>query len=275
MDRGIVWPSICAALFVAAAALFLIDGARRRRLDALLLSAAPPSSPQTSTPKQLGLFTHWTPRRRGDSAPAPGSAAALALAAPERRWTYDRDYMIAFVAALEHGSSLPTQPGLRYYAGPILRLDIWFAAFFAAFIACTGFVAAGRLGQCPFLARAAVLAACLGLVYGVADIAEDVKLRSILLHAEQVAGAPKPPAGPKSKAEAAARLEVADAAEVDAANALTRLKLIMLAASGIGLAGFALLWLADRLVGAVSGGHGGGATAARPQPVRRRGAPPV
>src|SRR5713101_7016008 len=112
MDRAMVWPLISAALFVIATTLFLIAGAKRRRLDALLKSAAFSPASQTSAPQQMGFFAPWQP------------SSTAALAPPERRWTYDQDYMIAFVAALEHGSGDLGMPGLRYYAGPILRIDI-------------------------------------------------------------------------------------------------------------------------------------------------------
>lgn len=165
-------------------------------------------------------------------------------------------------------------PALRYYAGPILRLDFGFAIFLAVFVACTGMLAADYLGTSPWVARAATLSAGLGVVCGAADVAEDLKLRSILEHAERVLGARQlSVSAPRSTSDDhAAVLEAADAAQVDAANALTRIKLVMLEASIIG--GLAL-FVADHLVGAVSGGPGSGASTPRPQPGQGSGAVPT
>jgi hypothetical protein len=264
MERTPIWILLCATLFVITAALFLIAGAKRRGLNVLLKSAAASPNSLVSARPQLGFFTPWR----------PGSPAALAP--PERRWTYDQDYMIAFVNALERGRGDLGMPGLRYYARPILRMDTWFAVFFAAFIVCTGLLATDHLGEWPWIARAAVLGACLGAVYGVADVAEDVKLRSILMHAERVTGARKLQDAPSSRTEHddSSEPETADAAQVDAANALTRIKLVMLSASVIGGLAFGILFVADLLVAAASGSPSSGASTPTPQTFQGGGPAP-
>ena len=133
---------------------------------------------------------------------------------------------------------------------------------------CLFLIGMGEAGAWPCVARAAMLGACLGVVYGVADVAEDMKLRSILIHAEQITGSPEPSGRHVSEPRdyRSSLMQPADAAQVDAANALTRIKLVMLCASGIGLVAFGVLFLADRLLGAISGGPRSGGSAANQQP---------
>src|SRR5438874_13407072 len=103
-----LWPILCGVLFVAAAILFLIAGASRRKLDAALKGAAAPDSANPDRMRQPGLFDRWTPN--------------MALAVPERRWSYDQDYMIAFIQAIRPqristgAGAGPGIPALRYYA---------------------------------------------------------------------------------------------------------------------------------------------------------------
>lgn len=264
MPRPVIGILPSALLFVVAAALFLVTGVKRRRLDAQLKAAAMNANPSKPVPKQLGLFTAWDPK----------SLVPVALAPPERRWSYDQDYMIAFMGALQRSAADLGMTGLRYYAGPILGVDAWFAVFLAAFIACTGFMVADAFLEWRWLARGALVGGCLGVVYGAADVAEDRKLRAILMHAERVTSARQLRGAPASLSleEKAAELETADAAQVDAANALTRIKLVMLAASVIGVIAFGILFVADRLVGALSGGPDSGPSTPAPQQIQSSGA---
>jgi hypothetical protein len=200
-------------VFLFTVILFEITSARRRRLDRALLGS--------KGGKQLGLFTAW---------PSP---SPLALAEPERRWTYDQDYMVAFIDTLYRDDP----EWLAYYAGPILRPDILFAIAFAACIVATALLGAQLY---PWTARPALFAAAMGVVYGSADIAEDLKLQRILRRASQVLS--------RGRREDVA---LADAAEVDATNALTRLKIASIVLSGIGLCIFVFLRALDSAIAGI------------------------
>ena len=264
---------LCAISFVAAVALFLRTNGMRRGLDDVL----------------------------GAAAAKEGGASALVV--PERCWTYERDYMRAFIDAIAE-KSVPGKPGeswLSVYAGPILGWDMAFAAAFACFVVLAWLAAAVALpadrlwGWAP---RVCLFLAAMGAAYGVADIAEDVKLRRIFRTAREIraktetAPAPPPPgvgenfdpetaalAEAPGSAEAAgfkahepepeevyddepprepgtARVEPPaapgieseplDDAEVDAANALTRIKLVTIWGSLLGALVFGLLSYAGK-----------------------------
>ena len=117
---------------------------------------------------------------------------------------------------------------LEYYEQKILKPDIAFSVVFALFIVTAGLTAA-LLTVTACVAFAGILVASLGLIYGIADIGEDVKLLGIFKHARATIAHPPQATDP---ADTAARF--ADAAEVDAANALTRVKISAVAASVIG-----------------------------------------
>jgi hypothetical protein len=210
------------ALFVAAAVLFLLSAHMRRKVDGCLGRAG---NVDRNTPA-LGLFTPW---HSGSRAP---------LAVPDRRWTYDQDYMVAFIAALgnqEVAAKGGAQGALAYYAREVLALDMWFVVALGGCVACAAmwtatWAAAWRLW--PLW----LVCAALGLLYAAADVAEGWLLRRILEHAQPTAGA---------RVEATAGS--ADAAQVDAACALTRLKLIALTASVIGVLAFVVLLALDSI----------------------------
>lgn len=227
MEDPRLWPTVlCMVLFAVTAALFVATGRQRRRLDAFL---------GTGRTQQLGMFTEWS------------SSAMTALAVPERRWNYGQDYMIAFITAIAVPMPVPgnghrgaSGDWLGFYAGAILNRDIGFAAAFAAFIVAAAFAAATWMGGYAWPMRTAIIVACMGIVYGAADIAEDLMLKRILDAAQRTLVARR-----AGKAVG----EPADAAEVDAANVLTRLKLLSLLLSGVGLIAFGVLVLADALAG--------------------------
>lgn len=242
MDRSpIILEVLCGLLFCASLLLFLITAAWRRRIDATLKAAAVAKGIAPDTP-QLPLFGEWQPDSR------------VILAQPERRWTYDQDYMIAFIEALDgpiagrHEASR-----LGFYSNKVLRLDIAFAALFALFIVCAAVLLARWCEAWPWVARIWIWSGCMGVLYGVADVAEDVKLRGILHHAKRMA------------AMQVADTMSADAAQIDASNTLTRVKLMTNLLSGTGAAAFGLFLIADKIVSklsAPSSGHpNSGATA--------------
>jgi uncharacterized BrkB/YihY/UPF0761 family membrane protein len=74
------------------------------------------------------------------------------------------------------------------------------------------------VSQYPYLSRFAILAACMGILYGIADVAEDIKLASILKAPDSI-----------------------DAGETAAANFLTRAKFVTITLSGVGIAVFLAL----------------------------------
>ncbi|MBV8336692.1 MAG: hypothetical protein JO358_14890 [Alphaproteobacteria bacterium] len=94
------------------------------------------------------------------------------------------------------------------------------------------------------------IVACLGAVYGAADVAEDVKLRSILRRARTVTRLNDTDS---SASPVSGDADVVDAGEIDAANALTRIKMVTVVASIVGFFAFCLLSVASHIVGRTSG----------------------
>jgi hypothetical protein len=209
--------------------LFVITSTRRRQLDRALIRSVVPKRVPVVRIRQLGLFTAWPSKDR------------LALAQPERRWTYDQGYMVAFIEAMYRGQSSEgeSRDWIRFYAGPVLHPDIMFAIAFAACIVATALLVA-QLWPLPWLTRAAFLSAAMGVVYGSADIAEDLKLQRILRQARRILSA-------EERHDSNEAVALADAAEVDAANALTRLKVTCIVLSVIGICIFLVLRLFDSL----------------------------
>lgn len=143
---------------------------------------------------------------------------------PERSWSYDAHDLAEFSDA--SGSVKVGQtPALEFYVRSILRgSDIFFAVALAA---VTAFVCY-RVAIFPMSWRSinwiALLAAAMGILYGVADIAEDLKLASILRAPHKSDGLP-----------------TVDRAEAAAANMLTRIKMLTLSLSIVGVGIFLIL----------------------------------
>jgi hypothetical protein len=236
--------TLCGLLFALSLLLFVITGARRRKLDAALRRAAVSRHVAADAP-QLGMFGEWVLNSQ------------TVLVEPERRWSYDQDYMVAFIeqARSQHITGSPHgATALNYYANSILRLDFAFAVCFALFIVSAALLIAdcGSL----WLARICIWSGCMGVLYGVADVGEDIKLRGIFDHAGRIAAV-------KLTGTALQRdTALADAAQVDAANTLTRVKIVMIWLSGTGIVAFCLLLVADKLVSLLpgSGSPSSGAT---------------
>ena len=119
-------------------------------------------------------------------------------------------------------------PALHYYVRAILRgLDLWFAVGLGAFVILADVAIADALNTAyPLWARAAWIGACMGLVYLAADVAEDLKLASIL---------------DRAAAGGDDAVAAVDAGEAAAANMLTRVKLVSITLSGVGIAVFLVL----------------------------------
>jgi hypothetical protein len=137
---------------------------------------------------------------------------------PEQCWSYDGHDLEAFVTAARI-VRIGRQSALDFYVRNILqRSDICFAialAVVAAFVCYE--IAVAPLLWGPFK-WAAVPLGTMAILYGIADVAEDMKLASILKHPQNI-----------------------DRADAAATNMLTRLKMTALTLSGIGVAIFLVI----------------------------------
>jgi hypothetical protein len=197
--------------FLATAVTFFITAAARDKLDQILSGG--------SSARALRMFD----LSHGDAAGKLGRKVAVA---PERLWTYDENYLEHFRGAA--GNALPT------YTNFVLRWDILFAFFLASFIVLF-WLAVGSLS--PGLSRLAIFCECMGILYGFADIAEDLKLISIL-----------------DDPYLADHPDAIDPANAAAANTLTRIKIVSLSLSLVGLLVFAVVAGGDWLIGRLAHG---------------------
>lgn len=181
--------------------------------------------------KPLGLFD----LSKGDSAAA---LEKRRLVAPERLWTYDEAYLERFAQATLHARMRRGSSALHYYVHAILRgLDLYFAVGLGMFVVLVDLAIADFLIEShPLWARAAWIGACMGLVYAVADIAEDLKLASILGRAAT--------AGEDA-------VTAIDAGEAASANMLTRVKLVSITLSAVGMAVFLILSIVAAAVASI------------------------
>jgi hypothetical protein len=172
-----------------------------------------------------------------------------ALRFPEQNWNYDVEDFRALVSAAPAGV-------LRYYVRNVLRVaDIGFAIGLAAATVtiCRAIAASECLwpGTCtywPWLTWLAEFCCTMGALYGIADIAEDLKLASILGHAGGIdAAKPMQDAAVNQQNDLEpAVLKLArgiDPAEATAVNMLTRIKMATL---GLSLVGAAIFFLGVR-----------------------------
>ena len=214
---------VCAGLLALTAVAFLLAAKRRALIDAALKTS--PSS------KQLGMFdlsgkNAFDLMERRDPA------------IPEELWTYDNFYLQKFAEAAEKA---PVSGGtaLDLYFGPTLRWDIVFAISLALFVALSEFAVATLLlhHRHEFIGCAVLFFACMGLVYGAADVAEDLKLAYILKdwRREEVAAKTGSRASPHDDSGDSKHEEVhIDGGEAAAANALTRIKIVAICLSVLG-----------------------------------------
>jgi len=147
------------------------------------------------------------------------------LTVPEAQFSYDETYLDKVIKVL---SPKPPDGGkslLERYARPTLIWnDIIFAVTLALFIALIAIGIAPYLGWKPWSGYLMLFFAAMGLIYGIADLAEDWKLKTIL-----DSGAP------------------VDADDATVANWLTRAKLVTVGLSVIGALIFGLLQLVAKL----------------------------
>jgi hypothetical protein len=158
---------------------------------------------------------------------------------PERMAVYGAHELEAFVN-VARSVTVNRQPALAFYAEKVLcGCDIAYAVALAAVTAYAWFrlaVACSPSAADSWIASALVWLApffgAMAIAYGVADIAEDLKLASILW--------------PKATASNPDRYpDVIDRADAAAANMLTRIKMMSLGLSLIGYGLFCLLRLAQ------------------------------
>ncbi len=209
--KGVLFWLVTAAAALATVIIFAINTRSRDAVDAALREAA-------NGHAAIGIFELC----------GPGASNAIhdkALVAPERLWCYDEAYLDTFVeVAAKSTTSFGDRALLRYVRPALVWNDVAFA------IALSLFSVLALLGIAPFLSRQPwssylmLIFASMGVCYGVADVAEDWKLLTILDN-----GAPVDPTGAAS------------------ANALTRVKLVTISISIIGGATFLLLSLVAKL----------------------------
>jgi hypothetical protein len=137
---------------------------------------------------------------------------------PERRWTYDAQDLDEFVR--KAGGDDP--PLLEFYRCILRGSDLAFAIAVAAMTAYIWGQIAIAPVECVWLNWAALPLGAMGVLYGIADVAEDLKLSAILEHPDAI-----------------------DQAETAATNILTRVKLVTICLSLIGAVIFLLYSLAE------------------------------
>jgi hypothetical protein len=211
------------ALIVLAALAFFKAANGRREIDEAL--AGPHGK------KRLGMFT----LSRSDAVKLQQDRS---LIIPERLWTYDNYYLDRFAAELEAANKL------QLYFGPTMSWDIVFAISLSLAVVLFEFdLATFIFIPIDWRSELALFCASMGLVYGAADVAEDIKLTSILKERQ---AAIRTPHGSSSK-EGRHRKTLVDGGEAAAANALTRIKFVSITLSLGGLAAFGIFSLIDRL----------------------------
>ena len=109
-----------------------------------------------------------------------------AMRIPERSWSYDAHDLQTFANVAQH-VRIGRQSALDFYVHDILkRSDICFAIALAAvtaFVCCEIAVAPLR---CVLFNWAALPLGAMAILYGIADVAEDLKLASILKHPQSI-----------------------------------------------------------------------------------------
>jgi hypothetical protein len=162
--------------------------------------------------------TRWALRWR--------TAGSANIDIPERRWTYDAQDLEDFARAAE-GAHM-----LQFYVSILRGSDLGFAVATAAIAAYIW----GRLAVTDMnfavINWAALPLGAMAVLYGIADVAENLKLSSILKHPEAI-----------------------DQAEAAATNALTRIKRVTIILSIFGVIVFFVCAIAPALASRGSGPH--------------------
>ncbi len=147
------------------------------------------------------------------------------LRIPEKDPSYDAASLESFVQAAA-SVRVQEQPALDFYVKRILRgSDLAFAVTLATLATYIWYLLAVSSTVPPLLGWIALPAGTMSIVYGLADVAEDIKLASILDHPSTI-----------------------DRAEAAAANMLTRIKLVAIFLSLVGGALFGIYWIGERIL---------------------------
>ena len=210
---NIFWIAAIGAAFFAAVSSFLNAAMWRRRL-ADVLGAAGNSA-------RLGPFAL-------SSGDANTRLLQKGLVEPERLWTYDAHYLARFVQRFDGGSSRALD--VVYRSKILHQWDLAFAVALAIFACLVDLALSTTVRGIPVIWHALVVAAGMAIVYGAADVAEDLKLAAILKHPTTI-----------------------DAGQTAAANALTRIKIVAITLS---LTGGALFLVLSAIVRASESGSG-------------------
>jgi hypothetical protein len=147
-----------------------------------------------------------------------------ATVAPEVLWTYGNAYLDYFVQRAAAVTAWG-RPALELYWKFVLSADIAFAVSLAASIVLFWLAFATVSWAPPWLRGLAIFAAFLGALYGVADVAEDLKLVAILRDPRKTI----------------------DPAQAAAANFLTRLKFVTILLSVVGVLFFIVLSVVNKV----------------------------
>jgi len=182
------------------------------------LAAASPVTPWIAIAAITTIVTFFIATAARDAVEAGAGATA-----PEKLWTYDAAYLRDFAAKTE-AATVWGSPALTLYWKFVLPVDIVFALSLAA-LTVLFWLSVAALSVAAGWLCAAIVAGAMGLLYGFADVAEDLQLIAILRD-------PGPAIGPGRAA---------------AANWLTRLKLVTNLLSIAGFAVFAVLWAINRI----------------------------
>ena len=191
---------VCAFAFVLMAIVFFVNARARARFE-----------------RALGEGLHRVPLRMFDLShgSTENTLQSRNLIVPERLWTYDEQYLERFARVAAESAIRGEGSALQLYLGAILRRwDCLFAILLTTVVGLLDFGIAKAIADIhPAWTRVAILAGCMAILYGVADVAEDYKLVTILRTPDAI-----------------------DAGAAAAANFLTRAKLVTLTASGVGIA---------------------------------------
>jgi len=199
LSTSVYWQA-CALAFVLMVIVFFVNARARSRIE-----------------RALGAGPQRKPLRLFDL--SHGSIASTMqskhLVVPERLWTYDEQYLERFARVAAESAIRGEGSALQLYLGAILRRwDCLFAILLTTVVGLLDFGIAKAIADIhPAWTRVAILAGCMAILYGVADVAEDYKLVTILRTPDAI-----------------------DAGAAAAANFLTRAKLVTLTASGVGIA---------------------------------------
>lgn len=186
------------------------------------------------------------------------NAAVEGVAVPETRITYDADALTDFVKharPVRVGSK--STPALEFYVKRILTVsDLFFAVALALATIYLWWIVLAHWGAAwPWLRWVAPPCIAMAVIYLAADISEDLKLSAMLWHGKLWHTPGRSGAGYP---------EHIDRAEAAAANMLTRIKMLSLILSGIGILIFAVLALIqlglEKLPMGSGGSESGGST---------------